>query len=245
MRFDAKTSGDLAVTQLKGLKTGGRGSLAPGRRPEYVSPRSSTAVWGLPAFYYCFLISLWQSCFRAWSAGSSLLAYFAEDLLSMTTFGGDHRRCRASRRIPPAAQHLSASGIDDASRVLEPLLFLLQGTSRRSLLLSDVPALLPRTSQTSPVFRDLHAVACIGNLLFHFIRDIHFVGEMGLWKAVVGGIRPPFTPSFSQPASVSRKCAAAAAPGIEGHGSEPACCRVYGYACFFCILSYLRRAAGP
>ena len=30
------------------------------------------------------------------------------------------------------------------------------------------------------------AAACVGNLLFHFIRDIHFVGEMGLWRAVVG-----------------------------------------------------------
>jgi D-alanyl-lipoteichoic acid acyltransferase DltB (MBOAT superfamily) len=30
------------------------------------------------------------------------------------------------------------------------------------------------------------AAACVGNLLFHLIRDIHFVAELGLRKALVG-----------------------------------------------------------
>jgi hypothetical protein len=28
--------------------------------------------------------------------------------------------------------------------------------------------------------------ACVGNLMFHFIRDIRFVAELGWWKAVSG-----------------------------------------------------------
>jgi D-alanyl-lipoteichoic acid acyltransferase DltB (MBOAT superfamily) len=36
------------------------------------------------------------------------------------------------------------------------------------------------------IFFATFSAACVGNLLFHFIRDIHFVADMGVWNAVVG-----------------------------------------------------------
>ena len=36
------------------------------------------------------------------------------------------------------------------------------------------------------IFFATFSAACVGNLIFHFIRDIHFVADMGLWNAVVG-----------------------------------------------------------
>ena len=42
------------------------------------------------------------------------------------------------------------------------------------------------TAKSLSNFFATFSAACVGNLIYHVIRDIHFVADMGLWKAVVG-----------------------------------------------------------
>jgi hypothetical protein len=182
-RFDAKTPEELAVTQLKGLKLAVWALLlATGLNcfTEVVHGRL-----GLPNFDDCFLHYAGGNPDSRLVGWVSLIAYFAEDLSSMTVFGG---------LIVAAARLAGFRLLRNTYRPLESTT-LVEFWNRyyfyyKELLVDHFfyPTFLRyfRGHRRLRLFFATFTAACVGNLLFHFIRDIQFVGEMGLWKAVIG-----------------------------------------------------------
>ena len=73
--------------------------------------------------------------------------------------------------------------------------------------------------------------ACVGNLLFQFIRDIDSVGEMGLWRAVVG--QQSHALSTLLATSVGPRRCAALQSRLRKDGCVAACCLACGYRASF------------
>jgi hypothetical protein len=182
-RFEAKNTEELAVTQLKGVKL---------------------AVWTLvlaivrfclldlvhgrlqlPAFDDNLLQYLAGDPGTRFVGWASLVSFFVEDLLSMTVFGGV---------IIATARLAGFRLLRNTYRPLESTT-LAEFWNRyyfyyKELLVDHFfyPTFVRcfRGHRRLRMFFATFVAACVGNLLFHFIRDIHFVGEMGLWRAVVG-----------------------------------------------------------
>jgi hypothetical protein len=230
-RFDAKTSGELAVTQLKGLK------LAAWTLLLAVGLNCFTKVvhgrLGLPAFDDCFLRYVDGNPASRLVGWISLFAYFAEDLLSMTIFGGI---------IVAAARLAGFRLLRNTYRPLESTT-LVEFWNRyyfyfKELLVDQFfyPTFLRcfRGYRRLRLFFATFMAACVGNLLFHFIRDIHFVGEMGLWKAVVGEQSHAFyTFVLATSVGISQMCSSRR---IEGHWLRARLVPCVWVCGFFCIL---------
>lgn len=182
-RFEAKTPEELAVTQLKGVKLAAwtlvlaivkicLGELVHGRLQ-------------LPTFddnLLQYLAGHPQPRFVGWA---SVVIFFAEDLLGMTVFGGI---------IIATARLAGFRLLRNTYRPLESTT-LAEFWNRyyfyyKELLVDHFfyPTFIRcfRGHRRLRMFFATFAAACVGNLLFHFIRDIHFVGEMGLWRALIG-----------------------------------------------------------
>jgi hypothetical protein len=182
-RFEAKTPEELAVTQLKGLKLAAWTLLlAVGL---ICFNELVHGHLGLPKFNDTFLCYVAGHPASRLVSCASLIAYFAEDLLTMTVFGGV---------IVAAARLAGFRLLRNTYRPLESTT-LVEFWNRyyfyyKELLVDHFfyPTFVRcfRSHRRLRLFFATFTAACVGNLLFHFIRDIHFVGEMGLWKAVVG-----------------------------------------------------------
>jgi D-alanyl-lipoteichoic acid acyltransferase DltB (MBOAT superfamily) len=116
---------------------------------------------------------------------SSLAAFFVGDLLNMSVWGGVIVAC---------ARMAGFRLLRNTYRPLEST-SLAEFWNRyyfyyKELLVDHFfyPAFLRyfRKHRRLRMFFATFAAACVGNLLFHLIRDIHFVAEMGLWNALVG-----------------------------------------------------------
>jgi hypothetical protein len=182
-KFEARTDEELAVTQLKGVKLaawvvllgaclGGLKTLVHGHL-------------GVPAFDDAFLQFLAGSAFSRAFCHLSLLAYFAEDVLAMSVWGGVIVAC---------ARMAGFRLLRNTYRPLEATT-LIEFWNRyyfyyKELLVDHFfyPTFLRcfRTHRKLRMFFATFAAACLGNLLFHFIRDIRFVAELGLWNALAG-----------------------------------------------------------
>ena len=68
-----------------------------------------------------------------------------------------------------------------------------------------------RTNRKLRMFFATFAAACVGNLIFHFIRDIHFVAELGLWRALSGEASHAFYTFVLAIGVACRRCAPATA----------------------------------
>jgi len=182
-RFEAKTPEELAVTQLKGIKLAAWSLiLAIGKicLAELVHGQLR-----LPAFddnLLQYLAGHPQSRFVGWV---SVVVFFADDLLGLTVFGGI---------IVATARLAGFRLLRNTYRPLESAT-LAEFWNRyyfyyKELLVDHFfyPTFIRyfRGHRRLRMFFATFAAACVGNLLFHFIRDIHFVGEMGLWRAVIG-----------------------------------------------------------
>jgi hypothetical protein len=182
-KFDAKTPTELAITQLKGIKL---------------------ACWILllavcfngfrTIFHGFFALPGFDDTFAAYLAGAnyprevcwaSLVTYFIEDVLNMTIWGGSIIVC---------ARMAGFRLLRNTYRPLESRT-LAQFWNRyyffyKELLVDHFfyPVFLRyfRGHRKLRMFFATFMAACVGNLLFHFIRDIHFVAEMGWWSAVSG-----------------------------------------------------------
>lgn len=182
-RFEARTAEELAVTQLKGIKLAAWTLLlALGQACFH---RLVYGTLQLPAFDVTFLRYLAHDPYPRWMDWSSLIAFFIEDLLSMTVFGGV---------IVAAARLAGFRLLRNTYRPLESRT-LAEFWNRyyfyyKELLVDHFfyPTFVScfRGYRRLRMFFATFVAACVGNLLFHFIRDIHFVAEMGLWRAVVG-----------------------------------------------------------
>jgi hypothetical protein len=182
-RFEAKTPEELAVTQLKGVKLAAWTLVLAIVRICLVD-----LVHGrlqLPAFDDNLLQYLAGHPGPRFVGWASLVSFFVEDMLSMTVFGGV---------IIATARLAGFRLLRNTYRPLESTT-LAEFWNRyyfyyKELLVDHFfyPTFVRcfRGHRRLRMFFATFVAACVGNLLFHFIRDIHFVGEMGLWRAVVG-----------------------------------------------------------
>jgi hypothetical protein len=182
-RFEAKTPEELAVTQLKGVKLAAWTlMLAIGKicLVELVHGHLR-----LPTFDDTLLQYLAGHPWPRLVGWASLITFFAEDLLGMTVFGGI---------IVATARLAGFRLLRNTYRPLESTT-LAEFWNRyyfyyKELLVDHFfyPTFVRcfRGHRRFRMFFATFAAACVGNLLFHFIRDIHFVGDMGLWRAVIG-----------------------------------------------------------
>jgi hypothetical protein len=182
-RFEAKTPEELAVTQLKGVKLAAWvlilaiGKICLG---EFVHGQLRLPVFDDNLLEY--LAGHPQPRLVGWA---SVVVFFVDDLLSMTVFGGI---------IVATARLAGFRLLRNTYRPLESAT-LAEFWNRyyfyyKELLVDHFfyPTFVRyfRGHRRLRMFFATFAAACVGNLLFHFIRDIHFVGEMGLWRAVLG-----------------------------------------------------------
>jgi hypothetical protein len=182
-KFDAKTPEELAVTQLKGLKLAAWTFLLASSLSGFNS--LIHRYLGLPSFDDTFLHYLAGTAYPHYICWASLLANFVEDVLYMSVFGGT---------IIAAARLAGFRLLRNTWRPLEATT-LAEFWNRyyfyyKELLVDHFfyPAFLRyfRNHRRLRIFFATFSAACVGNLIFHFIRDIHFVADMGLWNAVVG-----------------------------------------------------------
>lgn len=182
-KFEAKTPEELAVTQLKGVKLAcwtlllavfltGFGRLV----------HDHLAV---PHFDDTFLGYIAGTRYPRYLSWLSLVAYFVEDVLNMAIWGGAIIAC---------ARMAGFRLLRNTYRPLESKT-LAEFWNRyyfyyKELLVDHFfyPVFLGyfRTNRKLRMFFATFMAACVGNLLFHFIRDIRFVVELGWWKAITG-----------------------------------------------------------
>ncbi|MBW7965968.1 hypothetical protein [Bradyrhizobium sp. BR 10261] len=182
-RFEAKTSEELAVTQLKGVKLAAWvlilaiGKICFG---ELVHGQLRLPMFDDNLLQY--LAGHPQPRLVGWA---SVVVFFVDDLLSMTVFGGvivATARLAGFRLLRNTYRPLQSATLAE---------FWNRYYFYYKELLVDhffYPTFVRcfRGHRRLRMFFATFTAACVGNLLFHFIRDIHFVGEMGLWRAVVG-----------------------------------------------------------
>lgn len=182
-RFEAKTPEELAVTQLKGIKLAAWTLVLA-----IVRLCLGELVHGglqIPAFDDNLLLYLAGHPLPRLVGWAGLVSFFVEDLLGMTVFGGV---------IIATARLAGFRLLRNTWRPLESTT-LAEFWNRyyfyyKELLVDHFfyPTFIRcfRGHRRLRMFFATFMAACVGNLLFHFIRDIHFVGDMGLWRAVVG-----------------------------------------------------------
>ena len=183
LRFEANTPEELAVTQLKGVKLAAWVLiLAIGKicLTELVHGQLRLPVFDDNLLQY--LAGHPQPRLVGWA---SVVVFFVDDLLSMTVFGGI---------IVATARLAGFRLLRNTYRPLESAT-LAEFWNRyyfyyKELLVDHFfyPTFVRyfRGHRRIRMFFATFAAACVGNLLFHFIRDIHFVGQMGLWRAAIG-----------------------------------------------------------
>jgi hypothetical protein len=180
-KFEAKTPEDLAVTQLKGLKLAAWTFLLAGSLNCF-----STLIHGylhVPSFDDTFLHHVAGTAYPRYLCWTSLLAFFVEDVLYMSVFGGAivaTARMAGFRLLRNTWRPLQATTLAE---------FWNRYYFYYKELLVDhffYPAFLRcfRKHRRLRMFFATFSAACVGNLIFHFIRDIHFIADMGLMKAV-------------------------------------------------------------
>ena len=182
-RYDAKTPEELAVTQLKGLK------LACWTLLLVVCLRSFDGVirdvFALPSFDRVFLDHVGGTRDPRYLCWASLMASFVKDVLTMTIWGGTIVACArlaGFRLLRNTYRPLQARTL---AEFWNRYYFFY-----KELLVDHFfyPVFMKcfRSHRRLRVFFATFMAACVGNLLFHFLRDIHFVAEMGWWRAIRG-----------------------------------------------------------
>jgi hypothetical protein len=182
-KFEANTPEELAVTQLKGLK------LA------FWTLLLAVCLGGFDAVVHRLLaLPNFDDTFLQYVAGTpcarvlcwaSLAAYFVEDLLNMAVWGGAIVSCARMagfRLLRNTYRPLEATTLAEFwNRYYFYYKELLVDHFFYPVFLSCFKA-----NRKLRMFFATFMAACVGNLLFHFMRDIHFVAELGWWKALSG-----------------------------------------------------------
>jgi hypothetical protein len=182
-KFEAKTPEELAITQLKGLKLACWTLLLTASLNNF-----NTLVHGylaLPHFDDTFFGYIAGARYPRYLCWVSLVASFVEDMLDMAVGGGAIIAC---------ARMAGFRLLRNTYRPLESTT-LAEFWNRyyfyyKELLVDHFfyPVFLRyfRANRKLRMFFATFMAACVGNLMFHFIRDIRFVAELGWWKAVSG-----------------------------------------------------------
>jgi hypothetical protein len=182
-KFEAKTPEELAVTQLKGLK------LASWTLVLAVCLNCLTALahnyLALPQFddtFFGYVAGVRYPRYLCWA---SLVTFFVEDVLRMAVWGGAIIAC---------ARMAGFRLLRNTYRPLESAT-LAEFWNRYYFYYKEslvdhffYPVFLRyfRGNRKLRMFFATFMAACVGNLMFHFIRDIRFIAELGWWKALSG-----------------------------------------------------------
>jgi hypothetical protein len=182
-KYESRTSADLAVTQLKGVKL-----------------LSWAVIVSIALKIFAFLvydrirIPIYDDLFSDISSGHyhtrlicwiSLISSFFNDLMELTIGGGAiiaFARLSGFRLLRNTYSPLSAKSIAD---------FWNRYYFFYKELLVDFffyPTFLSffRNQRKLRLFFATFMSACVGNLLYHFLRDIHFIADLGFAKALIG-----------------------------------------------------------
>jgi hypothetical protein len=182
-KFDAKTPEELAITQIKGLKLACWTLLLAICWTSF-----DTVVHGylaLHRFNDAFLGYIAGTRYPRYLCWASLAANFIEDVLNMAVWGG---------AIVACARMAGFRLLRNTYRPLEATT-LAEFWNRyyfyyKELLVDHFfyPVFLRyfRGNRELRMFFATFMAACVGNLLFHFLRDIRFVAELGWSKALSG-----------------------------------------------------------
>lgn len=182
-KFDAKTPEELAVTQLKGLKLACWTLLLAVCFNSF--QKLVHGYLALPDFDDTFFRYLAGAAYPRYLCWASLAAYFFEDVLYMAMWGG---------AIVACARFAGFRLLRNTYRPLEATT-LVEFWNRyyfyyKELLVDHFfyPVFLRffRGSRRLRMFFATFMAACVGNLIFHFVRDIRFVVELGWWKSLSG-----------------------------------------------------------
>jgi hypothetical protein len=182
-KFEAKTPEDLAVTQLKGLKLAAWTLLLAACLNGFTALVHGRLA--LPRFDDAFSGYLAGTPYPRYLCWASLVAYFVEDVLNMTVWGG---------AIIVCARMAGFRLLRNTYRPMESTT-LAEFWNRyyfyyKELLVDHFfyPVFLRyfRTNRKLRMFFATFMAACVGNLTYHFLRDIHFVAELG-WRNALSG----------------------------------------------------------
>jgi hypothetical protein len=182
-KYEAKTTADLAVTQLKGVKL-----LA------WMIVVLTAANIFRKVFYRYLGVPLYEDTFAHFCSGSadswamswvSLILSFFYDMMTVTMWGGAIVGVArlAGFRLP--RNTYNPMGAKTITEFWNRYYYFFKE------LLVDFffyPTFFTffRKRKKLRLFFATFMSACVGNLLFHFLRDIHFIAEMGLANALAG-----------------------------------------------------------
>jgi hypothetical protein len=231
-RYDARTSEDLAVTQLKGLKLACWTLILAACLWAFV--HVVHGLLGLPHFDRIFLDFVGGVRDPRYLGWASLVAFFVEDVLCMTLFGGAIVACARMagfRLLRNTYRPLEARTLAD---------FWNRYYFYYKELLVDhffYPVFIRcfRTNRRLRIFFATFMAACVGNLLFHFIRDIHFVAELGWRKALSGEASHAFY-TFLLAIGVGVSQMRGRARNAGGGWARTRLLPLLWVSCFFCVL---------
>jgi hypothetical protein len=181
-KFESQESHELSVTQLKGLKLLLWVHVL--RVTKLCFAITTHKYFNIPTFDEAFVAQIAGAAFPWYVCWGSLVAYFFEDLLGMVLFGGVFIACaRMSgfRLLRNTYRPLESRTIAE---------FWNRYYFYYKELLVDFffyPTFLRcfRKHKWLRLFLATFMAACVGNMTFHFMRDIEFVADHGLLKGVV------------------------------------------------------------
>jgi hypothetical protein len=180
-RIEARDSQQLAVTQLKGLKL-----LAWSLLISVFAQYFAQFVHGylaLPEFRVAFYHSAQHTPDPWWACWASVLLAFLEDIITISIWG--HRFVACCRM----------AGFNALRNTYRPLSSrtIAEFWNRYYFYFKELmvdfffyPVFLNFFKKRKKLRMAVatFAAAGFGNAFYHFIRDLHYISEMGLWKAI-------------------------------------------------------------
>jgi hypothetical protein len=182
-RVEAQTPADLAVTQLKGLKL-----LLWAALLSIVLRLFAIVVHqylAIPAYDDAFARQIAGHPYPWYVCWLSLFAFFVDDLLRMAAWGGPIIACARLAGFRLLRNTYNPMAATTIAEFWNRYYFYY-----KELLVDHFffPTFFScfRKYRRLRVFFATFMAACVGNLLFHFMRDIRFVVDMGPAKALIG-----------------------------------------------------------
>lgn len=182
-RIEARTPEDLAVTQIKGLKLLLWTLMLTMTLGVF---RNITHAWlHIPTFPEAFAHSVARQPYPRFLEWTSLIGDFLETMLDYSIWGNIVVACcrmtgfRAFRNTyRPFRARTIAEFWNRYYYYFKELLV--------EFFFYPAFARYFKRHKRLRVFLATLSAATLGNLIFHFMRDIHYVADLGLWKALVG-----------------------------------------------------------
>jgi hypothetical protein len=182
-RIEAKSSEELAITQLKGLKLLGWALVL--KLVSHELKHFLHGYLGIATYDQILGMSLHRVPFHWYVGWASLLAFFFEDVLDMAVYG---------HIIVAGCRLAGFRALRNTYRPLESRT-IAEFWNRYYFYYKELlvefffyPAFMRyfKGRRKARLFFATFAAASIGNMYYHFCRDLYFVTDLGFWKAFAG-----------------------------------------------------------